>query len=362
MQTATSQQNLVGGLASLNQTATKKAYYAPTVKYKVERFSNSARNDDFPLFSWHNSALPVTQFQGYTQELDLIQYTNDEYNLLLNDSSWSRRETDHLFHCCKLYNLRFIVIHDRYSFDSKTRSIDELKDRYYTVVKRVLTSRANRDSSLKVDLSLYDFNISSELERKRNLDLLFSRSLDQQKEEEGLYFELRKREVNEKKWNQERESILMFVESQDISKDSPIKKKKSRNDVKRKRDSIRQDSASIDIEPIKKEKTLGNVYLRSLKVSFVKANVAPKHTATLQELGFPLGKPKMPTLKTVSKFDELRINIVNLLELKRLVDRVDMELKVLLARQSVGEDERILTRRSSSNADKIKEKRRSFRK
>ena len=52
-----------------------------------------------------------------------MTYTDEEYKQAVQPlvSDWDKLETDLLFDMCKRFNLRFIVIADRYS--------DELKDR-----------------------------------------------------------------------------------------------------------------------------------------------------------------------------------------------------------------------------------------
>lgn len=67
----------------------------------------------------------------------MAKYTDAEYEQYLKDEAWSKEETDHLFELCQTYDLRFFIIHDRWDpsrfADAKSRSIDELKDRYYKV-------------------------------------------------------------------------------------------------------------------------------------------------------------------------------------------------------------------------------------
>lgn len=43
--------------------------------------------------------------------------------------AWSREETDQLFELCERFDLRFIVIADRFPSD---RSVEDLKSRYYS--------------------------------------------------------------------------------------------------------------------------------------------------------------------------------------------------------------------------------------
>lgn len=36
--------------------------------------------------------------------------------MYLHDDGWTKAETDHLFDLCKRFDLRFIVVHDRYDY------------------------------------------------------------------------------------------------------------------------------------------------------------------------------------------------------------------------------------------------------
>lgn len=42
---------------------------------------------------------------------------------------WTKEETDQLFDFCERFDLRFIVIADRFP---SSRTVEELKDRYYS--------------------------------------------------------------------------------------------------------------------------------------------------------------------------------------------------------------------------------------
>lgn len=45
----------------------------------------------------------------------VYKYDEEEWaNLVPHDPSWSRAETDYLLDCCAVYQLRFLVIADRY--------------------------------------------------------------------------------------------------------------------------------------------------------------------------------------------------------------------------------------------------------
>ena len=48
--------------------------------------------------------------------------------LLKYFQSWTKEETDQLFDLCERFDLRFVVIADRFP---STRTVEELKERYY---------------------------------------------------------------------------------------------------------------------------------------------------------------------------------------------------------------------------------------
>lgn len=57
---------------------------------------------------------------------------------------WSKEETDHLMDLCQRFDNRFIIVHDR--FDSEKfnkRSLEDLKERYYSVSNRLTKVRAS---------------------------------------------------------------------------------------------------------------------------------------------------------------------------------------------------------------------------
>ncbi len=61
-------------------------------------------------------------------------YTDMEYQQHLHDENWSRQETDYLFEMCRRFDLRFVVICDRWDREQyPTRSVEDLKERYYNI-------------------------------------------------------------------------------------------------------------------------------------------------------------------------------------------------------------------------------------
>lgn len=94
----------------------------------------------------------------------VMEYSQYEYDLYLADPSWTADETAYLFDMLRTYDLRFIVVADRYEYleprppgQSRSRSVEvstrlpdkahvkDIKDRYYTVCRRLIRTRAASD-------------------------------------------------------------------------------------------------------------------------------------------------------------------------------------------------------------------------
>ena len=118
---------------------------------------------------------------------------------LATTTDWSKEETDHLFDLCDKFSLRFIVIADRFGLDFPQvveppsrkrdakalhkeeqkhkvnyheRTVDEIKDRYYSVAKAVLEVRGQLDHQIVKK----PFNFEQEVKRKINNEKLFMRT------------------------------------------------------------------------------------------------------------------------------------------------------------------------------------------
>ena len=53
---------------------------------------------------------------GLVLQLYIFKYDNDEWeNVLVKDPAWTREETDYLLELCELFDLRFLIIADRYA-------------------------------------------------------------------------------------------------------------------------------------------------------------------------------------------------------------------------------------------------------
>ena len=170
------------------------------------------------------------QYAEFNTNSGVYSYSNDEYIQHLRDDDWTKEETDYLMDLCAAYDLRFVVIHDRYDWataqasyltgastaslqPAKERSMEDLKARYYAICRRLIRSRISSDDveTRQMLLSTYAFDKQREVERKKAVARLYTRTPEQLAEEEALYVEIRRIEQNEAKYASEREELLRLL-------------------------------------------------------------------------------------------------------------------------------------------------------
>ncbi|PPS94138.1 DNMAP1/SANT/Myb-like domain containing protein [Cryptosporidium hominis] len=154
----------------------------PISNWEWVKFRNSARNDSLKLYHWskvqssnkqevcisgnkelnlkdkltkeNNSVLTPTDdtlqkdshtstyyFSKFNKHPTIYSIQSDQYNKFIKDidPDWTEDDTYLLFDLCKEFDLRFIVIHDRYIPPSgKQRTLEQLKQRYYSVSKKLV--------------------------------------------------------------------------------------------------------------------------------------------------------------------------------------------------------------------------------
>ena len=70
----------------------------------------------------------------YLQQVEMPAFSDLEYQQHLHDDNWTKQETDHLFDLCRQFDLRFVVIQDRWDKEKfSPRSVEDLKERYYNI-------------------------------------------------------------------------------------------------------------------------------------------------------------------------------------------------------------------------------------
>ena len=105
-------------------------------------------------------------FDQFNVKVDLPTYTDEEYeqylqgitsdNFVNTDPEWMKEETDYLWSLCADFDLRWIVIADRYEWEGKERTMEDLKDRYYSGVRKLLAGRIPESLMTATQLEQYN--------------------------------------------------------------------------------------------------------------------------------------------------------------------------------------------------------------
>jgi DNA methyltransferase 1-associated protein 1 len=223
-------------------------------KWVWHGFDNPARSDHLVLHHW--TKVKETEepypFSRFNRKIEVIRYTDEEYTIVNEKlksqagglaivTDWSKEETDHLFDLCEQFSLRFIVIADRFGLSTFTpypgpsdsplkkreakaaekeekkyapkfheRTVDEIKDRYYSVARAVLELRGLSDHPL---LKKPPFSYEQEVKRKCNNEKLFMRTKEQHEKEKTFVAELKKLESRIKKEEKEERNFRKLVYS-----------------------------------------------------------------------------------------------------------------------------------------------------
>ncbi|KAJ4829250.1 swr complex subunit [Turnera subulata] len=195
---------LTGGLAPLMPSIDaaqlkKRPPSDEKITWQWLPFTNSARKDNLQLYHWVGlmvrvvNGVPPTgdySFAKYNKSVDVIKYTEEEYEKYLKDPMWSKEETDQLFDLCERFDLRFIVVADRFP---SSRTVEELKDRYYSVSRAILTARAQSPVDVAGHPIIKEpYNVSQERERKRALSMVLSHTKQHEKKDIEVLAEAKK--------------------------------------------------------------------------------------------------------------------------------------------------------------------------
>ncbi|KAJ7765063.1 hypothetical protein DFH07DRAFT_867200 [Mycena maculata] len=340
------------------------------IKWEWRPFKNSARTDSLQLRHWTKaSAEPDAEypFAKYNVQPTTFTYSQDEYTRYLDDKEWTKEETDYLMNIVREYDTRWYVIQDRYEYPGgTTRSMEDLKDRYCSVCRKLIRNRpwAGDDASKNVLMSSFNFDKDREVLRKKYVASLESRTPEQIAEEEALYMEIKRLEQNERRFKRERDDLLRtlagiesglpdVVEDETplnlIISDSKRSKKKGGADpdspatplISAPRRPLPPKNTAYDLQhcitrteltPLTSAATKAAhqpAYLRSFKLPFPKASVAPKVTQALAELGVSHTRLVMPTQGNVALLEGLIEAATALVETKKVVDKVEYDIQVL---------------------------------
>ena len=161
------------------------------------------------------------------------RYTDEEYNRHLTSDEWTREETDYLMDLVADYDLRWIVIADRYDYQARlaseagadtsalvptnnSRTMERLKARYYHVAATILSIEHPPSEMSEAEFDLHEkmlkFDPNRERDRKDLASLQLKRSADDVREEAMLLEELKRITSNEQSFIAERRELYSRLE------------------------------------------------------------------------------------------------------------------------------------------------------
>lgn len=224
-----------------NRFRSKPNWKQKAVPWKWAAFTNRARHegdDKLVLHHWvrvdETNTNEDYQFAKYNTRINVPIFSEESYEEALKTDSWSYEETKYLFELATRYDLRWLVIHDRYDFnplqssegedvemqessDKPDRSLEDLKERYYDVCTRLMLFRQKKGDGLspaEEDLvKQMKYSKENELKRKAHLERLLSRSPAEIAEEEALVIESRKLEAAAERMLLERQEVLRLLDA-----------------------------------------------------------------------------------------------------------------------------------------------------
>ena len=368
-------------------------------------------------------AVPDSYWAKYNVKVERPQYTDEQYETHLKSEDWSKEETDYLIDLATEFDLRWIVISDRYEYkpsetpntnedsmavtvQAKPRTQEEMKARYYDVAAKamVLHNPLSSMSSTEFDAheKMTKYDPIRETQRKRYAEQLMHRTKEEKDEEEFLLRELSRIVSNQEKLSQERKALYdrleaapssaradsysttMYQTSQGLTqlmqnlltqnKNKELEKKEKRrslleggesagpssfhpmdrsqrqslssaphgqrlSDATGRRPLTQQEQKKYGVSH-PNERLTGGIQFRHeriTKAGQAKSGVQTSRIgAALTELKIP-PRLVMPTAKVVTEYERLIESIKHLLEVRKVSEKVEGEIKVLVAQKEQAE-------------------------
>ncbi|VWU49474.1 conserved protein, unknown function [Hepatocystis sp. ex Piliocolobus tephrosceles] len=169
--------------------------------WRLVSFRNMCRKDNLILKKWkkigykndkvlfnENSIEDDYTFEKFDKKMNILIYDDELYEKEIKNMNfkWSKEETDYLFKLCEKYECHFIIIHDVYDNSKYNRTIEEIKERYYSVSKKIYEDMFNKkikleeskkiknnndilklkEAKAKHPLIKFNYNMDADIERK----------------------------------------------------------------------------------------------------------------------------------------------------------------------------------------------------
>ncbi|CAI5438656.1 unnamed protein product [Caenorhabditis angaria] len=359
-------------LSSVMPTDMRKSYKNPKFqmgfrnvrKYKWVPFTNEARLDGLQLFHWqrvdkmdNNQPYPFARFN---KVIDIPTYTDEEYDNMLTCNKWSREETDYLFDVCRKFDIRWPIVHDRYdkSKFGVSRSMEDLKDRFYSILHEIMTSRDPNSTPIA-------FDAEHERRRKEQLCKQWDRTKEQLQEEEDLTAELKRIEQRRKEREKKAHDLQKLINMSDQPASPSTSGTNGNNQFSKRKGTFRTKTGSVSTSSTSIFNPL-DISVTALRFSEFKSSGAHFRS---QEMKLPtnIGQKKLKNIEVVLEkckmemnpigseatmkiYNDFRSQIMLLQELKFALHTAEFELESLRTRlQDVGKDIEIEPRMRVSN-------------
>lgn len=271
-------------------------------------------------------------FAKYNKKVDILRYTDEEYEKHLTDPVWTKEETDQLLDLCERFDLRFVVIADRFP---TTRSVEELKSRYYAVSRALLLARAPSPGDVSGHpLVKESYNVAHEIERKRALSALFSQTKQHERRDAEILAEAKR--IMElrmaSKGAEDVESPMNATGVESTEKSPAHAESASPSSNIQPSSTAGPLTATTESASTPASLRMLRVYLRSYALdqmvqaasSMAGLRTIKRVDQTLQDLGVHL-KPKVPTKSVCAEHLELRKEILTLLNLQKQLQNKEAE-------------------------------------
>ncbi|OAA33246.1 SWR1-complex protein 4 [Moelleriella libera RCEF 2490] len=171
-------------------------------------------------------------FAKFNVKIQVPQYTDNQYEVLLQNDDWTREETDYLMGMASDFDLRWAIIWDRYEWTpsatngetnadgdeskavvpaSKLRSMEDLKARYYDIAAKMMVAQKPIQLMTQQEYALHElmahFSPKQEKLRKEFAMNTLSRSKEEAREEESLLLEIKRILARSERFNEERREL-----------------------------------------------------------------------------------------------------------------------------------------------------------
>eukprot|EP01080_Neovahlkampfia_damariscottae_P003828 gene3828-6989_t len=171
----------------------KEIVKKPTQKWEWKKIKSSSFPKSLQMYHWEKvTTQPIDYpFAKLNLLFPALYPTEEEFQQIsnLDAGNWSMNETRELFGLCKKFDLRFTIVHDRFS--NKTKSIEDLKKRYYMITK-ILQEMRIKHGRLMTPIYGTVFDHDGAVKRREQLEQTFNRTKEDEEKENELKEKLRK--------------------------------------------------------------------------------------------------------------------------------------------------------------------------